>query len=411
MFYIKELLSYIAQSLVVAIGDSVDSAFGNNISIDTIVVMGSFLTISWVLSCLAKAGAYIFRIWQNRVWTCVTVSGIVSVIIGWIAVLLHAQLSHLFVLTDIQYKMLENIIILYGICLPIVGIGEVLDMYCLMREKIKCLSIADVVFYILLIGLDALVVILKLDCVWLVAGTMFSFFVFDVILLFSTGILQECSPVLLKDCILCLKHAVNILISKISIRIAIIFMRTMVSDMGTIPYALYTVANAVEEFNENYVAAWENFLTVKIKQERPENRFSTTKEYFKRHYKLFFLLFCISIPITALVLRGELNYFDVLFYACFVSLGNFFGYTEKTFYAYLSAFEKSSILRWDGIIGASVRILCCLLVYICGGSLIGYLLCYPIDTVCRAIYTYFMSKRVDTVLEVDHSKLSSTSVA
>lgn len=394
----KELLSYIAQCLVVAIGDSIDSAFGNNISIDAIVVMGSFLTISWVLSCLGKAGAYVFRIWQNRVWTCVAVSGAISITFGAVAALLHEQIVHLFTLTDVQYKMLGRVISVYGFCLPIVGIGDVLDMYCLMKGKVKCLAVADIIYYILLVGLDIVVVTLNLDCSYLVAGTMFSYFVFDVILLFSTNILKDRSSVLLKDCILCLKHTINILISKISIRIAIIFMRTTVSDMGTMSYAFYTVANSVEEFNENYIGAWENFLTVKTKQQRPENRFSATKDYFKKYCKLFFTLFCISIPLTTLVLKGKLNYFDVLFYACFVSLGNFFGYIEKTFYACLSTFEKSSILRWDGIIGASVRILCCLLVQVCGGSLIGYLLCYPVDTLCRAIYTYFTSKHIDSDL-------------
>lgn len=381
------------QCLVVAIGDSVDSAFGNNISVDTIVVMGSFLTISWFLSCLAKVGAYIFRIWQNRVWTCVVVSGAVSVIFGGLAVLFHNQIIHIFSLTDVQYEMLGSIIILYGFCLPIIGIGEVLDMFCLMKGRMKCLVAADVVFYILLIGLDILVVNLHLSCVWLVAGTMFSFLVFDLILLFFTGILKEREPVRVKDCILCLKHAANVLTSKISIRIAIIVMRSTVSNMGTAPYALYTVANAVEEFNENYIGAWENFLTVKIKQERPESRFLMTKDFFKKFYKFFFFLFCVSIPITTFVLKGDLNYFDVLFYACFVSLGNVFGFCERTFYANLSTFEKSSILRWDGVIGASVRILCCLLVNATGGWLIGFLLCYPADTACRAVYTYVMSKK------------------
>ena len=123
------------QCLVVAIGDSVDSAFGNNISVDAIVVMGSFMTVSWLLSCMAKIGAYVYRLWQNRVWTCIAVSGAVSVICGLAAVLLRGQIVHIFTLTDIQYEMLSNTIMVYGFCLPIVGIGEVLDMFCLMKGK------------------------------------------------------------------------------------------------------------------------------------------------------------------------------------------------------------------------------------------------------------------------------------
>lgn len=384
--------------MVVAIGDCVDSAFGNNIDVDTIVVMESFLTLSWFLACIAKIGSYVYRFWQRNVWTCMIVSVAASIVSSIIILMFKEPIIHFYTLTDVQYDLLRSVVTVYGCCLPMYGVGHILDMYCLMKGRMKCLVVADIVYYIFLIGLDVLVVFLKLNCVWLIAGTMFSYLLYTLILLFTTGILLERETVTINNCLECFKHGCNFMMSKLAIRVAIIFMRTTVSKMGTELYALYTVANAVEEFNENYVAAWENYLTVNVKRYEKERRFIVLKEKVRKYSKVMLLLICCSIPVTSFVLKGELSYANVLCSACLVALGNVFSLFERAFYAYLSACEKSNILRWDGIVGASVRIALCWTIYLFGGNLVAYLLCYPVDTLCRAAFMILESRKTNAAI-------------
>lgn len=382
------------QALLVGIGDCADSAFGNNIDVDTIVVMGSAMTVFWIIACISRVGAYVFKLWQNRIWTCMFITVIASVLCGGLTILLSYPISHVFTLTERQYEMLQPVLCVYGGGIVIVGIGDVVDNYCLMKGRMKALFAADIVYYVLLIGLDALVVYRGMSCTWLVVGTIFSYLVFDIMLMFSSGILQESKVFNKKDCVECVKHGCNFLIGKTVIRVAIVVMRTLASGLGTLPYAIYTVANSVEEFNENYTASFENFCTINIKRRLPEDR-TKCVQMLRRKYTLFLLIcICGSIPITSIFLKGELDYLTVVLYACLPCIGNILALLSRPYYAYLMAEEQSNALKWEGVLGSVVRVVCGLGGMLFGAGLVWFLLCYPIDCLIRSIWVYACNRKL-----------------
>lgn len=385
---------YLLEALLIGIGECADSAFGNSIDVDTIVVMGSAITVLWVIACIGRVGAYVFELWQNKIWTCMFITVLISVICGTITIVFSYPISHIFTLTERQYEMLQPVLWVYGGGITIISIGDLIGKYCLMKGKMKQLFIADIVYYVLLIGLDALAVYRGMSCIWLVLGTVFSYLVFGVILLFSSGILKESKSLNLNDCLTCLKHGGNFLVGKTVIRVVIIVMRTFASGLGTIPCAIYTVANSVEEFNEQYITSFENFCTVKLKHSPSADRPKCIRTL-QRKYTLF-LLCCIlgSIPITSIFLKGELDYMTVLLYACLPCLGNISALLSRPYYSYLMAEERSDLLKWEGVFGSLVRVLLGLIGSLCGAGLVWFLLCYPVDCLIRALWVYVCSRKI-----------------
>lgn len=57
----KTVISILISFLFMSIADSIDSAFNNSISIDTIVVWGSFLLIDSIFKSFCDIGTYTYR--------------------------------------------------------------------------------------------------------------------------------------------------------------------------------------------------------------------------------------------------------------------------------------------------------------------------------------------------------------
>ena len=62
----KEFISILISFIFMGIADSIDSAFNNAISIDTIIVCGSLFTIEIILKSISDIGLYTYRIERKK---------------------------------------------------------------------------------------------------------------------------------------------------------------------------------------------------------------------------------------------------------------------------------------------------------------------------------------------------------
>ena len=62
----KEFISILISFIFMSISDSIDSAFNNMISIDAIVVTGSFLLIDSIFKSFGEIGIYTYRTTRKK---------------------------------------------------------------------------------------------------------------------------------------------------------------------------------------------------------------------------------------------------------------------------------------------------------------------------------------------------------
>lgn len=65
----KDFISILISFLVMSIADSIDTSFNNLISVDAIVVWGSFLLIDLIFRSITEIGTYTYRITRKNEWS------------------------------------------------------------------------------------------------------------------------------------------------------------------------------------------------------------------------------------------------------------------------------------------------------------------------------------------------------
>lgn len=114
----KEFISILISFIFMSIADNVDSAFNNLISIDAIVVTGSFLLLDSIFKSVGEIGIYTYRTIRKDEWQYLWFNVIFGFIIGILVFIFKDLIINIFKLTDIQKEMLGillNLYIAYGI--------------------------------------------------------------------------------------------------------------------------------------------------------------------------------------------------------------------------------------------------------------------------------------------------------
>lgn len=95
----KQFLIFLFTGASIAILDLVDSAFGNQISLDSICVMSAFTVLYWCFSALCTVGEYAYRVKLKYESECFTLQVTITLICSFIP--LHGECYHLVITTGI----------------------------------------------------------------------------------------------------------------------------------------------------------------------------------------------------------------------------------------------------------------------------------------------------------------------
>lgn len=391
----QQFFAYLFQGLFIAIFDQIDVAFGNSISIDSIVALSTYTVITWIIHNIAQLGIHTYRMWLNRVRTCEMVSMVTSILIGIIVFFGSDFIVHLWYLTDIQYALCSACLRIYAISLPIIQFGDFLDEYLLFKQKIKELMFGNTLFYACLILTDLWCVKYHKPLYWLIVCTVISYLLYDIYLFFISGIRQEKEPIIISDVKQCIKHGCNILFDKLTGKVATIYYGIFASNLGTQLYAIHSVCYAVSVFGENFTDSFNTFQIVRQKKVEEKKRYHMKQLLLKKYgWKLTFIYIIGVLPVTYLI-KGDIPFICVigwvwLYCSDYISL--LFYESNK---AYLQAQEASKYLKYGGLVGGMTRIL-----YVT----VGYFLClglFPFATACavdfavRAIYYRYSVKQIE----------------
>ena len=94
---------------------AIDNAFANNISLDVIIVINTFLIIQYFCLRPMNLGTYAYQALQSRPKNCLVCTLLMSVLVGIILILCAKPLTLLFDLTAKQREALAEAIILFGL--------------------------------------------------------------------------------------------------------------------------------------------------------------------------------------------------------------------------------------------------------------------------------------------------------
>lgn len=383
---------YIINALGVAIFDLVDSAFGNNLGLDSICVLSAFTIITWCANVMGNLGTYAYEVKMKYFSECVILQAISSGIVSVILLLTHNILPHVYHLTEKQYSLFSKCLIWFAIPFVIRRIASLMGTYVELACKNKILIVSNIVYYMVMIASDAVVVLSGGKCYHLVITTGLSWTIYFLFLLIFGQIkLNKPSKQGLKEC---MSAAKDRLIDRALGKIATVVFNIFASYLGTELYALHSIGYAIATNSETVTDVWYSYQILRL--HNIEDVKEKYKKYKENRRKTFIptVLICYGLlALLILPMHGETNLLQAFLISCLYETQAICLAIYENARGFLTSIQNTKILRYGGLIGILVRIPVVLISYYTPIGLYGFALASGIDFLMRGIFYSYEAKK------------------
>lgn len=395
IFKMKQLWIFVLQGIFVGICEKIDTAFGNNISIDAICVLSAYTIITWVTYCIYQMGSYSYRIMLSKEKNNLLISVVVSLLLSVLVFALSDYIPYIYSLTEKQNVLFSKCLKMHALCIPFFSIGEFIYRYMLIKCMNKLMFVTNVIFYTMMIGLDAIVYFKGYDLDALIFSTFISYLVYDIIIVIYSGILKVEDNIELVTLKECLKHSTNMLIDRLLGKVATVTYNIYASKLGTEMYAIHSVCYSIAVFTEYITNSLYDYQIVRLKAYNDiKDKFNTCMGILKKVLIPLTILGYFSSFLLLMMVHGKVSIQSCIIPLILYCSQVFFIQLYESLRGYLTSLRKSELLKWAGLIGIFVRIPVTLIAYYCNIGIYGFALASSLDFLCRGFYFYICSKRI-----------------
>ncbi len=380
----KEFISILISFIFMSMADSIDSAFNNLISIDAIVVTGSFFLIDSIFKSFGEIGIYTYRTTRKNEWQYLWFNIIFGILMGIMVLIFKNVILDIFDLSYIQKDMLSillNFYILYVVLGRFAnGIFEIIRL----KGNLKLYRKSLIVYYVSLVGLDALAYLFTKNLTLLFVATIISWFISIIYMLYNLKLKFEFpNKESFKNVI---KYGFAYSSERLLSRIFLLLYGVVASHMGTENYSIHTICYSVCLTLEIITNAYQATLMIKVPDGKTyEEQYEKCMNMRNKCFPLTIVLNFMFAIIYLIISHGSLPLYKCFPYIIFYSFGVFGLYPYETYKTLCITQGKSVILLIGSIIGVIIRFLICLLFINTSISLFIFGIVNFIDFYCRSI--------------------------
>ncbi len=358
----KEFISILISFIFMSIADSIDSAFNNLISIDAIVVSGSFLLIDSIFKSFSEIGLYTYRTTRKNEWSYLWFNILFSLLMGFIVLLCRGLIINIFDLTNIQKDMLSVLLAFYIGYLVLGRLANAIFEMIRLKGELKLYRKSLIVYYISLIGLDALAYLLTKNLILLFIATMISWIVSIVYMLYHLKLKFEFpNKESLKNVI---KYGLPYSSERLLSKIFLLLYGVVASRLGTEQYSIHTICYAICLTLEIITNAYQATLMIKVPIEGSyDEQYKSMINMKKKCFPLIVLLNYIFAIIYLIIQHGSLPIDKCFPYIIFYTFGVFGLYQYESYKTLCITQGKTKILLLGSTIGSCIRVIICYLFY------------------------------------------------
>ena len=390
----QEFISILISFIFMSVADNVDLAFNNLISIDAIVVTGSFLLLDSIFKSVGEIGIYTYRTIRKNEWQYLWFNVIFGFIIGILVFIFKDLIINIFKLTYIQKEMLAillNLYIAYGILGRLSnGLFEIIRL----KGELKLYRKSLIIYYLSLIVLDLLAYVFTKNLTILFIATIISWVISIWYMLFNLKLKFEFSNrKALKNVF---KYGLAYSSERLFSRIFLLLYGVLASHMGTENYSIHTICYSVCLSLEIITNAYQATLMIKVPQGKTyQEQYNNCMSMKKQCFKLIILLNYIFAFIYLLISHGSLPLYKCFPYIIFYSFGVFGLYPYETYKTLCITQGKSYILLIGSTVGVIIRFIICLIFINTSITLFVFGVVNFIDFYFRSIVYRIVLKKVN----------------
>ncbi len=381
---VKEFISILVSFIFMSIADSIDSAFNNSISIDAIVVTGSFLLIDSIFKSFGEIGIYTYRTTRKNEWKYLWFNVLFGLLIGIIVFCCKGVIINIFDLTSIQKDMLSLLLNFYIVYVVIGRFANSIFEMIRLKGKLMLYRKSLIVYYISLVGLDAIAYLLTKNLTLLFIATIISWTISIIYMLYNLKLKFEYpDKESLKNVI---KYGFAYSFERVLSKIFLLLYGVLASRMGTENYSIHTICYSVCLSLEIITNAYQATLMIKVPGGKNyEEQYSECMNMKNKCFPLIILLNFILVFVYLIISHGSLPLHKCFPYIIFYSTAVFGIYQYETYKTLCISQGKSFILLIGSTVGVIIRFLICLLFINSQISLFVFGIVNLVDFYCRSL--------------------------
>lgn len=355
----KEFISILISFIFMGIADSIDSAFNNLISIDAIVVCGSFALIDLIFKSFSEIGTYTYRITRKNECSYLWFNAFFGLIMGIIAFIFKDIIVNMFSLTLVQKEMLSGLLSIYVGYLILGRVSNAIFEMIRLKGQLKLYRKSLIFYYISLIILDVLFYLTTRNLLLLFVATMVSWLASIIYMLYNLKIKYEFLNI--KTFKNVIKYGIPYSLERLFSRIFILLYGRLASQMGTEKYSIHTICYSVCLNLEIITNAYQAALMIKVPEGKTyKEQYKNCMEMKNKCFSLIIILNFVFAFIYLLISHGSLPLNKCFPYIIFYSLSVFGLYYYETYKNLCIVQGKSPILLLGSMVGVIIRFIICL---------------------------------------------------
>ena len=388
----KEFISILISFIFMSIADSIDLAFNNMISIDAIVVTGSFLLIDSIFKSFGEIGIYTYRTTRKNEWQYLWFNIIFGILMGIIVFSCKNLIVNIFELSNMQKDMLSILLNFYIAYVVLGRLANGIFEIVRLKGQLKLYRKSLIVYYVSLVGLDALAYLFTRNLTLLFVATIISWIISIIYMLYNLKLKFEFpNKRSLQNVI---KYGFAYSSERLLSRIFLLLYGVVASHMGTENYGIHTICYSVCLTLEIITNAYQATLMIKVPEGKTyEEQYNNCMNMRNKCFPLIITLNFVFAFIYLIISHGSLPLYKCFPYIIFYSLGVFGLYPYETYKTLCITQGKSFILLIGSTIGVIIRFLICLLFINTSFALFVFGIVNFIDFYSRSIvYRIVLSK-------------------
>lgn len=356
----KEFISILISFIFMSIADSIDSAFNNLISIDAIVVTGSFLLIDSIFKSFGEIGIYTYRTTRKNEWKYLWFNIIFGLIIGFIVFLSRDIIVNIFDLSIKQKDMLYILLTFYIAYIVLGRLANGIFEIIRLKGQLKLYRKSLIVYYVSLVGLDAVAYFLTKNLTLLFVATIISWFISITYMLYNLKLKFEYpDKQSLKSVI---KYGFAYSFERLLSRTFLLLYGVLASHMGIENYSIHIICYSVCLTLEIITNAYQATLMIKVPEGKTYyDQYDNCMNMKNKCFPLIIVLNFVFSFVYLFISHGSLPLYKCFPYILFYSVAVFGLYQYETYKTLCITQGKSFILLIGSTIGVLIRFLICLL--------------------------------------------------
>jgi Na+-driven multidrug efflux pump len=357
--------------------------------------MSSFSVVNTVVYSTYQIGGYGFRVALKKAKICSLIQSILGIILGIVIFLTSSYIVQLWNSTPEQMELFNRTLKVYALNLPFLAFSDFLYNYVMFTCDNKHSLIGNIIYYTVMILLDALVLFTGGDLPQLILTTGISNIVYIIYLLIASDFLklkERWSWVAIK---ILLIHGVNTWINRVAVALASVVYSIWASKLGTELYAIHSVCYSTAQFAEGAINSIYVYLTVTLAKINDSiDKFKKIIETLKQ-YGLFYIVFSYTMCYTLIfVTHGKVEVWDCLGYGALYMTVAFGSLLYESMGSFVISEHQTSKYALGGLACVLVRIPVVIIGMKLGLGLIPFAVAGLLDYLSRGIYFYVCGRKL-----------------